>query len=424
MATYNIYYEKNRLLKGKEAKIYIRITQNRQLACVDTFLYISLSQVNSKLEIKDDDLLANLLQIRKKYKKWVDDEIGADIGDYKANDLKKFIERKLKGDDIDFFEFANDYLRKMEKEGRTNTAMPIRKSVRGFRDFLKKEKFGCNEITYDLLISFGNHLSKERTIIRPDQYGINRKRKLKPLDCYGVGKYYLNLQSVFNAARDLYNDEDAGIYVIKRNPFKKLEIKVKKPEGSTRSTNIEVVRKVMNLPDTPFKRVNMARDAFILSFMLMGMPPVDMYKVNEYKKGRISYNRSKTQAKRDDNAFYSIKVYAEVNKLIEKYIDPTGEKVFIFSKKYSDPHIFSSNMNKGLKEVQKLCGIDHNLTMYVARHTVGTILRNTFKMPKSDVAECLNHSAGKSVTDYYIKKDFTLIDETIRRLLDYLFEKK
>ena len=424
MATYNINYEKSRLLKGKEAKIYIRITQKREKAYVDTFLYLSISQVNSKLEIKDDDLLSNLLQIRKKYKKWVDDEIGADIGDYKANDLKKFIERKLKGDDIDFFEFANEFLEKMENEGRGTTAQPIRKSIRGFRDFVCKEKIGCNEITLDLLKEFGNFLKKDRKVIRKDQFGKNRKIKLSGLDDYGVGKYYIDLRNVFNAARDLYNDEDAGIYVIKRNPFKKLEIKVKKPEGSTRSTDIEVVRKVMNLPDTPFRRVNMARDAFLLSFMLMGMPPVDMYKVNEYKKGRISYNRSKTQAKRDDNAFYSIKVYPEVDKLIKKYIDPTGEKVFIFSKKYSDPHIFSSNMNKGLKEVQKLCGIDHNLTMYVARHTVGTILRNTFKMPKSDVAECLNHSAGKSVTDYYIKKDFTLIDETIRRLLDYLFEKK
>lgn len=177
------------------------------------------------------------------------------------------------------------------------------------------------------------------------------------------------------------------------------------------------------MPDTPFNRVNMARDAFLLSFMLMGMPPVDLYKVNSYQDGRISYNRSKTEAKRDDNAFYSIKVNPEVKVLIDKYRDPSGEKVFIFHKKYSDPHIFSSNMNKGLKEVQKLCGIDHNLTMYVARHTVGTILRNTFRMPKSDVAECLNHSSGNTVTDYYIRKDFSLIDNTILRLLNLLFER-
>ena len=129
MVTYNINYEKSLLLKGKEAKIYIRIIQKREKAYVDIFLYISLSQFDSKLEIKDDDLLVNILQIRKKYKKWIDDEIGADIGDYKADDFKKIIERKLKGDDIDFFKFADGYLKRMADEGRESITQPICKSV-------------------------------------------------------------------------------------------------------------------------------------------------------------------------------------------------------------------------------------------------------------------------------------------------------
>ena len=73
MATYNINYEKKRLLEGKNAKLYIRITQRREKSYIDTFLYISPAQVDSNLEIKDDDLLASLLQIRKKYKKWIDE---------------------------------------------------------------------------------------------------------------------------------------------------------------------------------------------------------------------------------------------------------------------------------------------------------------------------------------------------------------
>ena len=60
--------------------------------------------------------------------------------------------------------------------------------------------------------------------------------------------------------------------------------------------------------------------------------------------------------------------------------------------------------------------------MYVATHTAGTLLRNHFRMSKSDVSECLNHSTGGTVTDYYIEKDFTMVDEAARKLLDYLFE--
>lgn len=424
MATYSMYYDKKRLSEGKEVKALIRVTQNKSHAYAETGIYLSPAQVDKNFELKDDDVHATILQIRKKYRKWVDDEIGEDVASYKAVDIKKFIERKLKGDDVDFFEFANEHLQKMEKDGRTTTAMPIRRSVNGFKDFIKKEHFGCNSITFELLKEFADYLKTKRKVVRKDQFKKDRTMVLEPLDDFGIGRYYLNLQSVFNAARDKYNDEETGMYIIKRNPFKKLEIKVKKTGGSLRSAEIEVFRKILKMEDNPFHRVTMARDAILLSFMLMGMPPVDLYKVNEYKDGRISYKRSKTKARRDDEAFFSIKVYPEVVPLIEKYRDSSGERVFIFHKIYADAHIFSSNMNKALKKVQEICGIEQNLTLYVAKHTVGTILRNSFKMPKSDVSECLNHSIGQSVTDYYIKKDFSRIDEAMRRLLDYLFEVK
>lgn len=422
MATFAVYYDKKRLSEGKEVKALIRVTQNQKHAYAETGIYLNPAQMDKSFEIKDDDIFTTLLQIRRKYKKWVEDEIGEDVASYKAADIKIFIDRKLQGDDIDFFEYANTFLNQMEKNGRRATAMPIRKSVNGFKDFLKKDHIGCNCITLELLQSFGDYLKKERKIIRKDQKGIDRERVLKPLDDFGVSRYYLNLQGVFNAARNTYNDEDAGIYTIKRNPFKKLEIKVKKTDGSHRSTEIEVINKILHMEDTPFHRVNMARDAFLLSFMLVGMPPVDLYNVNEYKDGRISYNRTKTKDKRDDGAYFSVKVYPEAQKIIEKYLDPSGERVFNFHKIYSDHRAFYANMNKGLKKVQEICGIDHHLTMYVARHTVGSTLRNTLKVPKSDVSECLNHSIGQTVTDYYIKRDFSHIDHLNRQLLDHLFE--
>lgn len=422
MATFTIYYDKQRLSKGKEVKALIRVTQDKKHAYLETGIYLNPSQVDKNIEIKDDDIFTTLLQIRRKYKKWTDEEIGEDIVSYKVADIKMFIERKLKGDYIDFFEYADTFLKKMEKEGRGTTAALIGKSVRGFGDYLKRDHINCNDISLELLKGFGDYLKTDRKVIRKDQFGIERKRTLKALDDFGAGKYYIDLQNVYNSARDTYNNEDAGVYMIKRNPFKKLEIKRKKISNSKRSAEIGVFRNILNLEDTPFRRVNAARDAILLSFMLIGMPPVDLYNANEYKDGRISYNRTKTKDRRDDQAFFSVKVYPEVEKLIEKYRDPAGERVFIFHKLYADSHTFMANMNKGLKKVQQICGIDENLTMYVARHSVGTILRNTFKMPKSDVAECLNHSTATTVTDYYIKRDFTMIDETIRRLLDYLFE--
>jgi hypothetical protein len=65
--------------------------------------------------------------------------------------------------------------------------------------------------------------------------------------------------------------------------------------------------------------MKIARDLFMLSFYLCGMNAVDLYKADKIEKGRINYNRSKTEGRRKNKAFISIKVPTESSPLIEKY---------------------------------------------------------------------------------------------------------
>ncbi|OLA94196.1 MAG: hypothetical protein BHW64_04940 [Candidatus Melainabacteria bacterium LEY3_CP_29_8] len=79
-------------------------------------------------------------------------------------------------------------------------------------------------------------------------------------------------------------------------------------------------------------------------------------------------------------------------------------------------------MNKGLKDVQKACGIEENLTMYVARNSWATIARNKLGVSVDDVALSLNHvDEEHKVTLGYIEKDFTLIDEANKKMISLLF---
>lgn len=217
-----------------------------------------------------------------------------------------------------------------------------------------------------------------------------------------------------------YNDDDSDEQIIKRNPFKKLEIKIKK-HTAKRNVSIKDIRSILHMSDQDFMSTNFARDVFMLSFLLVGMNPIDLYNVDEYRDGRISYKRHKTANRREDEAFISIKVEPEVVPLVEKYLDVTGEKVFNFHRRYSTSDIFSSNLNKGLKRVQEYCGIDKNLTMYVARHSWATIARNDLRSPVDDIAQCLNHIGNEHKTTWiYIEKDFSLIDRLNRRMIDLL----
>ena len=64
------------------------------------------------------------------------------------------------------------------------------------------------------------------------------------------------------------------------------------------------------------------------------------------------------------------------------------------------------------------------IQFYSARHSFATIARNDCNVSKDDIGLCLNHSSGGSITDVYIKKDFTRIDEVIRTVVDFVLNKE
>jgi len=66
--------------------------------------------------------------------------------------------------------------------------------------------------------------------------------------------------------------------------------------------------------------------------------------------------------------------------------------------------------------------LDVPLSTYYARHSWATIARNKCKISKTDIHECLNHVSENSmkVTDIYVEKDWSIIDEANRKVLDYV----
>jgi integrase len=159
----------------------------------------------------------------------------------------------------------------------------------------------------------------------------------------------------------------------------------------------------------------------MLSFYLAGTNLVDLYnaKVSFYSKGRFSYERQKTKSRRTDKAFISIKVEPEALPLFEKYQDKSGKMLFNFSNLFSDHDIFNKSINKGLKDVAAACNINEPLSSYYARFSFASIARNDCGISKDDIHEALNHSdPSMRITDIYIKKDWSVIDNVVRKVLD------
>lgn len=98
------------------------------------------------------------------------------------------------------------------------------------------------------------------------------------------------------------------------------------------------------------------------------------------------------------------------------------ERVFRFYQMYADESTFNAALNKGLKSVGEKISIQ-GLEFYAARHSWATIARNDLGIDKYTINEALNHvDRDMSVTDLYIKKDFTLINEANKSVLDYVFD--
>jgi len=97
--------------------------------------------------------------------------------------------------------------------------------------------------------------------------------------------------------------------------------------------------------------------------------------------------------------------------------------------RYSDHLNFIGFINDQLhgEKSRKVIGIFHKLeiekqvTTKWARHTWATIARNECRINKDDVALCLGHEdADNKVTDMYIKYDYSIIDESNRKVIDFI----
>lgn len=154
----------------------------------------------------------------------------------------------------------------------------------------------------------------------------------------------------------------------------------------------------------------------------MGMNSADLYNATEFDGEYITYYRTKTKDRRNDNAKMIVRVHPIIQPLVNKY--KGKERVFNFYERFSSMADLNRAINIGLKEVGYKIGIN-NLQFYAARHSMATIAINKAGINKYIVNEMLCHTdSSMKVTDLYIQKDFTPINEANFKLIEYVFGKK
>lgn len=399
MATFKVIIKKDKQRADKTWNVLIRFTHDRKTRYLSTTMYVAKKDLTASFKIKNQQVLDKCDMLIRDYRKKIDG-LFLEVNDMDIDSIVEVMKSdKGSKSEIDFVGFAHKWF---DKHGELKGLKNYRSALNSFCLFMGRSTIYCSEITVKTMKSYEEFLS-----------GKERAKSL----------YISKIVKLFNEARDYYNDEDNDIIRIKNSLSKYKPPKMNVAEK--RALTVGEIRRIFALPYSEMKvkgkqcRRDLALDCFKLSFCLMGMNSADLYNATEYDGEYVTYFRTKTRDRRNDHAKMVVRIHPMIKKLVDKYRGK--ERIFNFYERFSSMGDLNRSINIGLKEIGRELGIE-NLQFYSARHSMATIAINDVRIDKWTVNEMLCHTdMAMKVTDLYIKKDFTPINEANFRLLEYVF---
>lgn len=405
------------ILKGKihvkedgTTNLKIRLIHNRKADYISTDLYVipdktkkgyhegnNAEYVNDRITDYLSKYQKAYLNLRDKARFMTVKEVKQAVTDDKQNE-------------IDFIKFADNYmiqLQAQKKEGSFRAARGLLVNLKAFAPTLY-----FHQIDSRFLASFEKHMIKA---------GIEN----------GVHTYMSRFRVIFNKGREFYNDDDRGLIRITNYPFKKYKIRQPVTKAQDSCLTVEQMRMFINHKHVT-ERSKIGKDIFLLQLYLIGINTKDLFFASKPVKGRLKFDRFKTKRE------YSINLEPEAIEIIDRYKSKT--KLINISDSYSDYLNFQKAVNIGLmqicnslhkefedkrtpEEIKANLELDfpRKITSNWSRHTWATLARNDCKINKDDVALCLGHEdKDNKVTDMYIKYDYSIIDESNRKVIDLI----
>lgn len=293
-------------------------------------------------------------------------------GSYSAADVVRIYKVPSSGT-VTVYAFAWQLADRMESLGRTRTADCYRTAVNRLRGFLGGMELTFDMMDADLMERFEAHLLAD---------GL----------CRNTTSYYMrNLRSVYNKA--------VGAGLAPRSAFfEKVYTGIDKTDKRALSWRDISKLKHLGLPRS--KSLNLARDLFLFSFYAIGMPFIDMayLRKKNLRDGYVTYYRKKT------GRSVTFKWRKEMQDIVDKYGAICSPYMLPIIKKTdgTERRQYRNRLlqvNRQLKQVAHLAGINQTLTMHVARHTWATIARDK-GIATDDICKVLGHDSVRTTEIY------------------------
>lgn len=395
---------KSKTLANGEYPIMLRITKDRKRK------YISLG-ISCPLNLWDEkknapkrnhphkDLIEKIIDNQVKEYKEKQLELKAENKEFTAVSLAAKVGSKSKKATV--FQYFEEVINRLILSKAIGNANTYKDTYRSLKAYLNDKDITFSELDYSLLIGYETYLRK------------------KGLAETSMAVYFRNLRALFNKAIK------ENVAKPQHYPFKQFQIS--KFDLSTRKRAItkEEIKRIEGLQLESGSVLNEARQYFLFSYYGSGINFIDManLKWKNIVGHRLYYNRAKTGKE------LSFKLLDPAIKILDYWRPLTGQDQnnYVFPilnlSKHLTPqqidnrvHKVITRVNKRLKELSAIAGLNVPLTTYVARHTFATVLKKS-GINTAVISEAMGHQT-EAITQTYLKSfENEILDEATQHLL-------
>lgn len=209
--------------------------------------------------------------------------------------------------------------------------------------------------------------------------------------------------------RAVYNRAVEKELIEQKYPFRHVYTGIDKTVK--RAVPLKVIKYIKELDLTLKPHLDYARDMFLFSFYTRGMSFVDMayLRKSDLKNGILTYRRKKTSRQ------LTVKWEKCMGEIVNKYESYSDMQYLLpIITRCTDERIQYRNaisrVNIALKEIARLVGLAHPLSMYCARHAWASIAKSK-NIPLAVISEGMGHDSEETTRIYLASLDTNVVDK-------------
>ncbi len=402
MASIKIKFRQSSI-KNREGTLYFQIIHRRQVRQIYLNIHIYAREWNEQAasvyigEINDSERRHYLCSVRERIDceaaqlKAIVDRLESAEAPFSAADIVQAYNDNCVCDG--FVSFSHRLIEELDRVGKYGMSSRFRTTLNSLLRFYGEPEIEWNRFSSSMLCGFEEYMLR---------CGL----------CRNTTSFYMrNLRSMYNRARE-------NECQVPANPFKHVYMGVDKT--AKRAVSLATIRLIRDADLSAHPKLEFARNIFMLSFYTRGMSFIDIayLRKNDVQYGFIIYHRRKTRR------LLKVKIVKEIRDVLESFGETgTGYVVPVITSSEASPYSQYKSayyrINRDLKKVGRMIGLDVPLTLYVARHTWASIAK-THNVPISIISEAMGHGSEATTRIYLSTLDSSSIDKANRRVISLL----